>query len=122
MNRFFGMMPTSEIKRMQSFKVGFEQLTVTIQAGENGWTILYADSSSKYKDVVDTTDNNFDKAMEVLKLDFDNINPVAVKFPEEVRGEVREERREERMKVEVEDARNIMEEECGEEIEEIDIV
>jgi hypothetical protein len=112
MNRFFGMMPTSEIKRMQSFKVGYEQLTVTIQAGENGWTILYADSSSKYKDVVDTTDNNFDKAMEVLKLDFNVINPVATRV----------EKMEERMKVEVEDARDIMEEECGEEIEEIDIV
>ena len=54
------MMPSSEVKREERFKVGVEQLTVTIQAGENGWTILCADSSSEYKDEVDTTDNNFE--------------------------------------------------------------
>jgi hypothetical protein len=74
MKRFFGMMPSSEVKREERFKVGVGQLTVTIQAGENGWTILYADSSSEYKDEVDTTDNNFKKAMEVLKTHFVDIN------------------------------------------------
>lgn len=68
------MMPSSEVKREERFKVGVGQLTVTIQAGENGWTILYADSSSEYKDEVDTTDNNFKKAMEVLKTHFVDIN------------------------------------------------
>ena len=116
MNRFFGMMPTNEIKKMESFTVD-NNGEVIIQAGENGWTILYSDHSSKYKDVVDTTDANFDKAMEVLKLEFADIQPVTIKH----REEVREERMEERRKVEVEDARDIMEEECGEEIEEIDI-
>ncbi len=52
------------------------QLVVTIQAGENGWTILYADSSSEYKDEVDTIDNNFGKAMKVLKNHFSKINKV----------------------------------------------
>lgn len=70
------MMPSSEVKREERFKVGVGQLTVTIQAGENGWTILYADSSSEYKDEVDTTDNNFKKAMEVLKTHFGDINKV----------------------------------------------
>ena len=70
------MMPSSEVKREERFKVGVWQLTVTIQAGENGWTILYADSSSEYKDEVDTTDNNFEKAMEVLKTHFGDINKV----------------------------------------------
>ena len=76
MNRFFGMMPSSEVKKEKSFRVGLGQLKVTVQAGENGWTILYADSSSEYKDVVDTTDNNFNKAIDVLKTHFSNINPV----------------------------------------------
>jgi hypothetical protein len=76
MKRFFGMMPSSEVKREERFKVGVGQLTVTIQAGENGWTILYADSSSEYKDEVDTTDNNFNKAMDVLKTHFGDINKV----------------------------------------------
>ena len=70
------MMPSSEVKREERFKVGVGQLTVTIQAGENGWTILYADSSSEYKDEVGTTDNNFKKAMEVLKTHFVDINKV----------------------------------------------
>jgi len=69
-----GMMPSNEVKKEQQFKVGVGQLTVTVQAGENGWTILYADSSSEYKDVVDTTENNFNKAVEVLKTHFSEIN------------------------------------------------
>lgn len=74
MKRFMGMMPSIEVKKEQQFKVGVGQLTVTVQAGENGWTILYADSSSEYKDVVDTTENNFNKAVEVLKKHFSEIN------------------------------------------------
>lgn len=74
MKRFMGMMPSSEVKKEQRFKVGDGQLTVTVQAGENGWTILYADSSSEYKDVVDTTENNFNKAIEVLGTHFSEIN------------------------------------------------
>jgi hypothetical protein len=76
MNRFFGMMPSSEVKKQKSFRVGSSQLKVTVDAGENGWTILYADSSSEYQDVVDTTENNFNKALEVLKTHFSDINPV----------------------------------------------
>jgi len=70
------MMPSSEIEREEQFKVGIDQLIVTIQSGKNGWTILYADSSSEYKDEVDTVDNNFEKAMNVLKTHFGNINKV----------------------------------------------
>jgi len=76
MNRFFGMMPSSEVKKSKSFKVGVGQLTVTIQAGENGWTILFADSSSEYKDVIDTTENNFNKALYVLKTHFCDVNEI----------------------------------------------
>ena len=75
MNRFMGMMPSSEIEREEKFKVGLGS-TVIIQAGGNGWTILYADSSSEYKDVLDTTDNNFNKAMEVLNTHFRDITKV----------------------------------------------
>lgn len=66
MNRFFGMMPSSEVKIQKKF-VDDLGLKITIQAGENGWTILYADHSSKYADVVDTVENNFNKALEILK-------------------------------------------------------
>jgi len=70
MNRFMGMMPSDEIKKEKRFLVGHQNLTVTIQAGENGWTILYADGSSEFKDVVDTTENNFNKALEIIKIKF----------------------------------------------------
>jgi len=66
MKRFFGMMPYSEIKMSKTY-VDDLGLKIRIWAGENGWTIYYADSSSEYKDVVDTTLNNFDKALTVLK-------------------------------------------------------
>jgi len=76
MKRFMGMMPSSEVKREERFKVGMNQLVVTVQSGEKGWTILYADSSSEYQDEVDTTDNNFNKAMKVLNSHFGDINKV----------------------------------------------
>jgi len=76
MNRFFGMMPSSEVKKQKRFKVGTSQLEVTIQAGENGWSILYADNSTRYDDVVDTTENNFNTALKILKSNFCNINDV----------------------------------------------
>lgn len=66
MKRFFGMMPSSEIEQQKRY-VDEHGLKITIQAGKNGWTILYADSSSEYADVVDTTENNHNKALEVLK-------------------------------------------------------
>lgn len=76
MNRFMDMMPSSEVKREERFKIGVAQLKVTIQSGENGWIILYADSSSEYKDIVDTTDNNFNSSLKVLKNNFDIINKI----------------------------------------------
>lgn len=70
------MMPSNEVKREERFKVGMNQLVVTIQSCEKGWTILYADSSSEYQDEVDTIDNNFNKAMKVLNSHFGDINKV----------------------------------------------
>ncbi len=64
-----GMMPSSEIEVSKTFKDDLG-LKITIQAGKNGWTIMYADSSSEYKDVKDTTKNNFESALTVLKSHF----------------------------------------------------
>jgi hypothetical protein len=65
MDRFMGMMPSSEVEINKTLidDLGFR---VTVQAGPNGWTILYADSSSEYRDVVDTSENNFNAALAVL--------------------------------------------------------
>jgi len=40
---------------------------ITIESGKNGWTILYADSSSDYQDVESTAEDNFNRALERLK-------------------------------------------------------
>lgn len=66
----------SEVKMEKQYKVGDGQLKVIIQSGENVWTILYADGSSDYKDVCDTTENNCKAALEVLNAHFSDINEI----------------------------------------------
>lgn len=46
MKRFFGMMPSDEIKKEEHFK-DKNNLEITFQAGENGWSILYAKDNFK---------------------------------------------------------------------------
>ena len=70
MNRFMGMMPSNEVQKEVRYKVGMLQLQATIQAGINGWTIIYADGSTEYKDVVDTVENNFNAAYQCLNGNF----------------------------------------------------
>lgn len=61
MKRFNGMMPADAIEREEHYK-DENGLDVTIQAGPEGWTVLYADGSSEYNDVKTTTDENFKTA------------------------------------------------------------
>jgi hypothetical protein len=57
MKRFFGMMPSSEVKLEKTYVDEFG-MKIMIQSSENGWSILYSDGSSEYQDVVDTVENN----------------------------------------------------------------
>lgn len=61
MKRFFGLMPTEEIKIEKSF-VDEWGISILIQAGPNGWTIAWGDGSADWEDVCDTPENNFKKA------------------------------------------------------------
>lgn len=70
MNRFFGMMPSSEVTISKTYKDRLG-LKITIDAGKNGWTIMWADYSSDYKDVEDTAENNFQEALAKLKSHLD---------------------------------------------------
>jgi len=72
MNRFFGMMPSSEVEKEKTYKdsVG---MNIKIQAGPKGWTILYADSSSEYRDVEASTEENFEEALKTLKGNFSEL-------------------------------------------------
>ena len=60
------MMPQNEVKLQRTIKVGTPPVTVVVQSGDNGWTILYADHSSEYEDVTDTAENNYNKAINIL--------------------------------------------------------
>lgn len=64
MKRFFGMMPSTEIgiEKYYKDKNGYR---ITIQAGVNGWTIIYADSSTEFRDITTSTDENFKEAFDL---------------------------------------------------------
>ena len=68
MNRMFGLMSSNEIEKEKSFKDP-DGLTITIQAGPNGWTIIYADYSSRWDDVESTTEENFDTAFKTAEME-----------------------------------------------------
>ena len=64
MNRFFGLMPESEVEKHRTFRDAFNIL-ISIEAGPKGYTIIWGDQSTSYEDIDDTTDNNFKKAYEI---------------------------------------------------------
>ena len=72
MRRFMGMMPKDEIKIEKVYKDSLD-LKVIVQAGDHGWSILFADCSSIFKDVDDTPENNFEAALAELKTHISDI-------------------------------------------------
>ena len=61
MRGIFGAMPLHEVEIMKVFNDD-NNLTVVIQAGPKGWTIIWADYSTTYSDVNNTSENNFAEA------------------------------------------------------------
>lgn len=61
MKRFFGMMPSSEIEIEKHYK-DKDGYKITIQAGINGWTVIYADLSTDFKDNTTSASENFNEA------------------------------------------------------------
>ena len=64
MKRFFGMMPSKEIEIEKRYKDKYG-LRISIQAGIHGWTIIYADSSSEFRDIDSTSNENFKTAYDI---------------------------------------------------------
>lgn len=66
MKRVMGMMPVNEVKIEKIYKddIGFK---IIVQAGERGWSILYADGSSMYDDIDNTPEDNLNLALEELR-------------------------------------------------------
>lgn len=65
MKRFFGVMPAEEIEIKRGFRDS-SGLCIWIEAGPNGWTIIWADHSTDFKDVVNTPENNFKEAYDYI--------------------------------------------------------
>lgn len=61
MDRCFGIMPRSEVEREELFSDTLG-LTITIQAGPHGWTVIFADGGTHYVDQDATTEENFNAA------------------------------------------------------------
>lgn len=61
MKRFMGMMPSVEVEKKGDYKDCHGYL-VHIDAGPHGWTVMWHDQSTNYKDVDASTEDNFKAA------------------------------------------------------------
>lgn len=66
MVRLFGMMPSKEVEKEKWYKDD-QGLSIGVQAGPHGWTIMLADNSATWKDNDATTEENFNEAINSLK-------------------------------------------------------
>lgn len=82
MRRFMGLMPRTEIEIEKVYKDNLG-MKLTIQAGPRGWTILWADKGSNFKDYdkegdpVRTAEQNLEEALEVVKHHLGEVTEVA---------------------------------------------
>lgn len=75
LNRFMGMMPSSEIEKQATWSDG-SGLKCHIDAGPRGWTITFADASTKYRDVAAGTEANYAEASKTLLSIFPNAHVI----------------------------------------------
>ena len=68
------MMPRSEVEKEVTYcDDPKSKYRITIQAGPNGWSILYSDYSTSYNDNPGAgTETNFKEAYDEMKADFPN--------------------------------------------------
>lgn len=69
MNRFSGMMPVDEVEIEKTF-VDESGLKATVQAGKNGWTVLWGDGSSNYDDIEDTAEKDAEGCVHKLEREY----------------------------------------------------
>lgn len=73
MQRFMGIMPVNEIGKEVKYKTPDGE-NIIVQAGPRGWTVVYGDGATDYKDVEAETDVNFEEAMTCLRKGFPESN------------------------------------------------
>jgi len=64
MDKVLGMMPRKEIEIEERY-LDINGYDIVIQAGVHGWSILYSGLSSEFKDIDDSSDNNFKEAYNI---------------------------------------------------------
>lgn len=75
MKRFFGMMPSDEIEIEVQYKDENDRV-ISIQAGIHGWSIIYADGSSNFKDIDATSEENFNFAYNIATKALGNLTKI----------------------------------------------
>lgn len=79
MERFFGIMPSNEIEREEKHCDKYGEFVI-IQAGPRGWTAIFADGSTIYKDEDNDTNINFATAYEAVEDIKGSLTPVEGDF------------------------------------------
>ena len=69
MKRFFGMMPRDEITIEKTYKAHgiITDVNITIQAGPEGWTVIWPGNGTNYNDTTADPEENFKTAYELAK-------------------------------------------------------
>ena len=76
MKRFFGMMPSSEVTLERTYKDN-EGLRIRLQAGPHGWTVIYADGGTEYKDIDALPEENLESAYQQALSHFSELTEVS---------------------------------------------
>lgn len=75
MERLWGLMPSYKVEKYISFK-DRNDLSINIEAGPEGWTIMYADLSNEYSDNIASTEENFKSAYDYANSKFGPLREV----------------------------------------------
>lgn len=86
MQRFFGRMLSSEVTLQKTYKDKYG-LTLRLEAGPHGWTVIYADGGTEYKDVDATPEENLEAAYQQALSHFSELTEVSEPKCYEVCGE-----------------------------------
>lgn len=75
MKRIFGMMPSSEVSIDKRYKDKYNY-DIRIQAGPHGYTIIWPDGGTWWKDVDDTDEKNFKTAYDAVVKEIGEIKEI----------------------------------------------
>lgn len=83
MKRFFGLMPSASIEISKRFEDKSGK-RIQIDAGKEGWTILFADNSTDYEDFNATAEENYKRAYKAATDILGELTPIEIEACSEV--------------------------------------